>query len=112
MPRTKAEAERVVSPVKPAITPEAEESQMIALATNLARERLLNGTASAQEVIHYLRLGSSTARAENEKLKKEIELLNAKTEALESAKRVEELYGRALSAMRTYKGEDEDEDIQ
>jgi hypothetical protein len=32
-------------------------------------------------------------------------LLQKKGEAMESAKRIEELYGQALSAMRTYQGQ-------
>lgn len=98
---------------RPAITPEARENQMIALAEQMAEKQLLEGTASAQVVVHYLKLGTTKARLENEKLRKENELLKAKTEALQSAKRVEELYENALSAMRSYRGgESEDANDQ
>ena len=94
----------------PALTPEARENQLIAAATNLAEEQILNGTASNQVIIHYLKLGSSKGRLENEKLREENKLLKAKTENLESQKRVEELYAEAVNAMRTYSGQDTDLD--
>lgn len=90
---------------KPATTPEARENQMIALAIDLAEKQLADGTASAQVISHYIKLGSSRERLEQERLKKENVLLEAKREALESHKRTEELFGEALAAMRSYKGE-------
>ncbi len=92
----------------PALTPEARENQLIAAATNLAEEQILNGTASNQIIIHYLKLGSSKGRLENDKLREENKLLKAKTENLESQKRVEELYAEAVNAMRTYSGREDD----
>lgn len=91
--------------IKPATTPEAREQQMIALAVDLAEKQLLEGTASSQVITHFLKLATSKAELEKEKMKKENELLSAKTEALQSAKRVEELYAKALVAMRTYSGQ-------
>ena len=97
---------------RPALTPEARENQMIALAVDLAEKQLIEGTASAQVITHFLKLATSRERLEKEKLEKENELLKAKTEAIESAKRVEELYSDALRAMRSYRGESDDtEDI-
>ena len=90
----------------PALTPEARENQLIAAATNLAEEQILNGTASNQIILHYLKLGSSKGRLENDKLREENKLLKAKTENLESQKRVEELYTEAVNAMRLYSGQD------
>ena len=94
----------------PASTPEARENQLIALAEARAEEQLLNGTASSQVICHYLRLGSMREKLEREKLKSEVEMLVAKKEALESAKRVEELYSEAMKAVRSYRGETDDED--
>lgn len=95
----------------PAPTPDARENQLISLAVDLAEKQLAEGTASSQVITHYLKLGSSKERLEKEKLEKENELLRAKTESLQSAKRIEELYSNALSAMRSYSGrEREDED--
>lgn len=96
---------------RPALTPEARENQMIALAVDLAEKQLMEGTASSQVITHYLKLATTRERLEKEKLEKENELLKAKTEAIESAKRVEELYSNALKAMRSYRGEDDDEDF-
>ena len=97
----------------PATTPEGRENQLIALAMNVAEERLRKGTASSQEVTHFLKLGSVNAKIERTILEKNSELLTAKTEALRSDKRVDELYAEVLVAMRTYAGyseRDEDED--
>lgn len=88
----------------PATTPEARENQLISLAVDLAERQLSDGTASAQVISHYLKLGSSREKLEQERIAKENELLDAKREALESAKRVEELYSTALNAMRSYAG--------
>jgi multidrug efflux pump subunit AcrA (membrane-fusion protein) len=90
--------------MRPALTPEADENQLISLATNLARKQLMNGTASSQVITHYLKLGSTTAQLEKETLKKQNELLTAKTEALQSQKRIEDLYANALAAMKRYSG--------
>lgn len=94
----------------PALDPEARENQLIAQAVNLAEEKLRDGTASNQLIIHYLKLGSTKERLEKEKLEKENELLKAKTEALESAKRSEELYAEAIRAITRYSGNYEEED--
>lgn len=88
--------------VRPALSPEAEENQMIALAVDQAKKQLLEGTASSQIVVHFLKLASSRERLEQEKAQRELELLEAKTEALKSQKRVEELYVKALDAMKSY----------
>lgn len=89
---------------RPARTPEARENQLIALAYDLAEERLRAGTATSAEVVHFLKLGSLKERQELELTKKKMELMTAKTEALQSAKRIEELYGAAITAMRRYSG--------
>lgn len=96
--------------IRPALTPEARENQMIALAVDLAEQRLIDGTASNQLVCHYLKLGSTKERIEKEILEKQKELIDAKTENLRSAKRVEELYADALNAMKNYSGQGDAED--
>lgn len=96
---------------RPAISAEARENQLIALAYDVAEERLRNGTATSQEVCHFLRLGSMKERKELELLSKKIELDSAKTEALQSAKRIEDLYANAINAFKSYRGDqEEDED--
>lgn len=94
----------------PATSPEAREKQLIALAYDLAEERLRNGTATSQEVVHFLRLGSMKERKELEMIEKKNELMTAKTEALQSAKRIEELYSNAINAFKSYRGVPDEED--
>lgn len=89
---------------KPALSPEARENQMISLAVDLAERQLMEGTASAQVITHYLKLGTLKEQLEREKLEKENELLKAKTEALQSAQHIEELYANAIKAMQSYSG--------
>lgn len=96
--------------VRPAITPEAEDSQMIALATRLAKERLLNGTASSQEIVFFLKQGSEQAKLERDRLIEENKLLKAKTEALEREARSETDYGEVIRALKRYRGEEEEVD--
>lgn len=93
----------------PATSVEARENQLISLAVDLAERQLSEGTASSQVITHYLKLGTTKERLEKEKLEKENELLKAKTEAIQSAKRVEELYKDALNAMRSYSGQGGDD---
>lgn len=96
--------------LRPALTPEAEEDQLIALAFNLVRERLANGTASSQETTHFLKLGSTKAKLEKELLEKEVELKAAKTESIKSSQRSDELYQEAMKAFGIYRGQEESED--
>ena len=90
----------------PAFTPEGRENQLIAQAVDLAEKQLLDGTASAQVISHYLKLGSTREQLEQERLRKENELLTARVEQLASQTRMEELYSEALNAMRTYAGQE------
>lgn len=92
----------------PATTPEARENQMIDLAVGLAEKQMLDGTASSQVITHFLKLGSTKDKIEKEILQEQKGLLKAKTEAMQSAKRVEELYENALNAMRSYSGQDKE----
>jgi hypothetical protein len=96
--------------MRPALTEEADEQQMISLATDLAKRQLLDGTASSQVITHYLILGSSKKKLEAEIMVLQKDLLVAKTEALRSTKTIEELYSNAIRAMRVYSGSGESED--
>ena len=96
--------------MRPALTPEARENQLISLAVDLAEEQLRDKTASSQVITHFLKLGTTKAELEKEKLAKENELLRAKTESIESQKRIEELYAEALNAMRRYNGQGDSDD--
>mgnify|MGYP006896625522 CR=1 FL=1 len=95
---------------RPALSPEARENQMISLAVDLAEKQLQEGTASSQVITHFLKLGTTRAELEKEKLAKENELLEAKTKAIQSAERVEELYLNALNAMKNYSGQGDSDD--
>ena len=92
-------------PRRPALSPEARENQMISMAHDLAEKQLQEGTASSQVITHFLKLGSTKERIEKEILEKQKELISAKTEALQSAKRIEELYSEAIAAMKRYSGQ-------
>jgi hypothetical protein len=89
---------------KQATTPDAKEGQMISLAVDLAEKQLADGTATSQVITHYLKLGTSRERLEQERLENENRLLDAKVGQIESMQRVEELYAEALLAMKTYSG--------
>lgn len=89
---------------KPALTPEERENELIALSLDRVEERIRNGTATAQELIHFLKLGSTKEQVEKQRLEEEVVLLRAKTAALESSERVEKLYADAIKWMSAYSG--------
>lgn len=91
--------------MRPALTPEARENQMIALAMDRAEEQLRDGTASSQVITHFLKLATRKEQIEREILEKQKDLIVAKTESLQSAKKIEELYTNAITAMRNYSGQ-------
>lgn len=95
---------------RPALSLEERENDMISLALDTCEERMRNGTATAQEIIHFLRLGTVRAQKELELIELNKQLKAAQTEAIESAKSSEELYSKALKAMRVYSGNEEDEE--
>lgn len=87
-----------------ALTPEAREQQMIKLAVDLAEQQLLNGTASSQVITHFLKLGSSKERLEQQIMQEQKKLIESKTEALQAQKRSEQLFTEAIEAMKKYSG--------
>lgn len=89
---------------RPALSPEARENQLISLAVDLAERQMLEGTASSQVITHFLKLGTTRAELEKEKLKRENKVLEAKAKAIESSEEVKVLYENALKAMRNYAG--------
>lgn len=94
--------ERQKSKVKPALTPEGRENQLVSMAYDLAEKHLREGTATSQEICHFLRMGSPSARLEQENMRLKKEKMEAEIEQIHSQKRVEELYANALAAMRSY----------
>lgn len=108
--KPKSQSKKNESRRPPATTPEARENQLISSAVDLAERQLQEGTASAQVLTHYLKLGSSREKLEQERLAMEVSLMEAKREAMASAARVEELYGAAIMAMKKYAGHDPGEE--
>lgn len=96
--------------MRPAITPEGRENQLIGLAVDLAEKKLMDGTASSQLICHYLKLGSTREKLEKDILEKQKELITAKTENIQSSKRSGEFYEEVLKAIKRYNGEDDSED--
>jgi len=94
----------------PATTPEAVENRLISMAADLAEKQLADGTASSQVITHFLKLGSTKDRLEKDILESQKELMKAKTEAIQSGKKVEELYKNALDAMKAYSGNSREDD--
>lgn len=96
--------------MRPALTPEARENQLISLAIDLVEKRLIDGSASSQETTHFLKLATTKAKLEKEILEKQKELITAKTETLQSQKRSEEMFSEAIKALKDYRGQDDDYD--
>lgn len=96
--------------MRPALTPEARENQLIAMAVDLAEQQLRDGTASSQVITHFLKLGSSKDRLEKEILEKQKDLMTAKTENLKSSDRIEKLFEDAIESFRRYSGQEDGND--
>lgn len=110
MAKVKAANSNPLPKLRPALNPENRESQMAALAMDLVEQRLRDGTASSQETTHFLKLVSSRAKLEQERLRLENDLVAAKTKALANAEEIKVLYEEALKAMRRYGGHADDEE--
>jgi hypothetical protein len=89
---------------RPATSPEEREHELSSAAYDLAEEQIHSGTASSQVITHFLKMGSTRERIEQDRIRHEVELMEVKKEQLEGQKRVEELYANALDAMRGYSG--------
>ena len=92
------------SRTRPALTPEARDNQLVSLAVDLAERQLIDGTASSQVITHYLKIGSAKERLELKILEQQKKLIEAKTDALQSAPKMEAMYKNAMNAMREYGG--------
>lgn len=97
---------------RPAIDPEARMQQLVSKAVDLAEQQLEDGTASSQVITHFLKYGTEKAKLEAEKIKYENELLKAKTELTKSQKTSEEMFSKAVEAMRRYSGNGDEEDYE
>lgn len=111
----KADGEKKKTSSRPIMSPEAYENHLINLAYKAVEKRIVSGEATSAELVHFLREGSMKQQYELEKLKKENELLKAKTESIASQKETKELYAEAINAFRKYSGipdyhDEDDED--
>ena len=93
MKKARASGPTTERKTRPALTPEAREKQLVALAVDLVEKRLREGTASSQEVTQILKLGSARASLEKEMLRHQVELV----------------YGNGLEVMRSYSGQGDDD---
>lgn len=96
----------------PARTSEGQENRMIAMANDLAEKKLRDGTASSQLITELIKRGSPKERIEREILERQRDLIIAKTEAIQSQKNIEKLYGEALDALRNYSGQGRGDDYE
>jgi hypothetical protein len=112
MPRGRPRSNPEPPPIRRhrATTPEAREQQLVAAAYDLAEQQILEGTASAQVITSFLKLGSSRERIEQQRIELENKLTEVKIESYASQARLEELYAGALNAMRSYQGQTPEED--
>lgn len=88
----------------PALGIEERENQLIAMAMDRAEEKFVNHTASDTLTVHFLRLATTRMELEKEKIRKEIAQIEAKTDAIQSMAKMEELYENAMNAMKRYGG--------
>lgn len=95
---------------RPGLSVESREGQMVSLAMDRAEEKLRDGTASSQIIVHFLKLGTTLAELNREKLRKENQLTDAKVSKIQSEKNSEELYSKALSAFGIYSGQSDQEE--
>lgn len=86
----------------PAQTMEAREAELVDLAMDVAKEQMLNRTASSQVITHFLKVGAIREQMELEKVRAEIELAKAKVKAIESAEETAKIVSEAMEAMRSY----------
>lgn len=88
-------------------TPQGKENYLINLAMGLVEQQLLDGTASSQVLTHFLKLATTKEKLENEKLKSDLRVAEAKIKSFQSAEEIKDLYEKALNAMNRYSGKDE-----
>lgn len=90
-------------------TAKERENQLINLAIDLAEKQLLDGSARSQVIVHFLRLATTKEQLENEKLRKDLRVADAKIKQLEQSATTDELYAKAIEAVRSYRGFEDDD---
>lgn len=89
---------------RPATSLESREQDLSSQAYDLAEEQIQGGTASSQVITHFLKMGSTRERLEQQRIEHENQLMEVKQQQIESQSRIEELYLHAIDAMRSYSG--------
>ena len=110
MGKSSAKASSSAKKMRTPLTLEAEENQMIALAMDLTKKRLLEGTASSQEIVHFLKLGSTREKQEQEMMQKKMAVMEAQVKEYEQSDDIKKMMEEALQAFRGYKIDSEEED--
>lgn len=90
--------------LRPATTPEAREQQLGSLAFDLAERQLMDGTASAQVITHFLKAVSVREQKELAKIEQDKLLQQAKISQASSANKMETLLEEAMIAFTDYSG--------
>jgi len=79
------------------------------MAVDLAEQRIRNGTATSQELSHFLKLGSTREKLEQERLRNENLLTEAKIKSLANEGDTKELLEQAMAAFTMYRGDTVDD---
>lgn len=90
--------------MRPSLDPKVRESQLIALAVDLAEQQLRDGTASSQVITHYLKLASSREAKEQAILDSQKQLYDAKADAIKATATNEQMFKEAIEAFKRYSG--------
>lgn len=88
----------------PDVSDEQREKRLCDMALSAVEQRMKNGTATAAEYIHFLKLASERSRQEQEELRCRTELLKAKTQAIADAEKASIEYGKVIKALKNYGG--------
>lgn len=95
---------------RPATTPEGREQQLGSYAYDLAEKQLLDGTASAAVIVHFLKNNSIREKKELARLENENLLTQAKITQAGSANKMEVLLENAMKAFTEYQGGEVEDD--
>lgn len=93
---------------RPDFTAAARERRLVGLAYDEAERRLKDGSASSEMICHFLRVGSSKEYLDQQLMAGKIELQQAKTEMYKAQQKSEEMFAKAILAIKSYQGDDED----
>lgn len=107
-PQRKPEDEPIPFPAR---SEEEEEKIAGGYAMDLALKWLREGTAPAQIVLHFLKVNSQKEQAELDKIRKEIQVLEAKKKALEAGEEQDKKYEEVIRAISYYAGKSDEWEV-